>query len=148
MRMASVRRSFSSQVSFSSAMIFSVSCKTRITHFSYVLFFTSNFLVKYLISILKHTFHHHHFYLQPLNGFFAGRAEDAIVEVADGSGATGQRRERRRGAHSCHGMVHCGEITPLIDSLAIIHKVLVIAQVCQRERRCMEESEEGQKEGR
>lgn len=56
------------------------------------------------------------------------------MEVADGPSTTGQGGERGRRAHSCHGVGHCGEITPLIDSLAIIHKVLVIAQVCQRER--------------
>lgn len=69
------------------------------------------------------------------------------MEVVDGPGPTGHDRERRGGTHSCHGIGHCGEITPLIDSLAIIHKVLVIAQVCQRERRCMEVSKERRKEG-
>lgn len=96
---------------------------------------------------------HHPSYLEPLDGLFTGRAEDAVMEVADGADATGQRRQRGGGTHSCHGIGHCGEITPLIDSLAIIHKVLVIAQVCQRERRCMEVSKErgrkeGQKDGR
>ena len=35
----------------------------------------------------------------------------------------------------------------MIDSLAIIDKVLVIAQVCQRERRSMEVSKEGRTDG-
>lgn len=73
-------------------------------------------------------------YLEPFDGLLAGRAEDAVVEVADGGSAAGQGGERWGGTHSRHGVGHCGEITPLIDSLAIIGKVLVIAQVCQRER--------------
>lgn len=104
------------------------------------------------ISNLPHTLwqiHHRPSYLEPLDGLLAGRAEDAVVEVGDGPGATGQGRERGRGTHSCHGIGHCGEITPLIDSLAIVHKILVIAQVCQRERRRMgsEQRKEGRKEG-
>lgn len=86
-------------------------------------------------------------YLEPLDGLLTGRAEDAIVEVADGAGAAGQGRQRRGGTHPCHCIGHCGEITPLIDSLAIIDKVLVIAQVCQRERRCMEVRTDGRKVG-
>ena len=96
-------------------------------------------------------YQHHGSYLEPLDGLFAGRAEDAVMDVGDGPDATGQDRERGGGTHSCHDSGHCGEITPLIDSLAIIHKVLVIAQVCQKERRCMgvskEDKEEGKKEG-
>lgn len=34
-------------------------------------------------------FHHHPSYLEPLDGLLTGRAEDAVVEVADGPGATG-----------------------------------------------------------
>lgn len=65
------------------------------------------------------------------------------MEVADGAGTTGQGWQRGGGTHPCHGIGHCGEITPLIGSLAIVHKVFVIAQVCQRERCCMEASQEG-----
>lgn len=83
-------------------------------------------------------------YLEPLDRFLAGRAEDAVVEVADGGGSAGQDRERRGGTHPRHGVGHCGEITPLIDSLAIVGKVLVIAQVCQRERhKSVEQRTEG-----
>lgn len=78
-------------------------------------------------------------YLEPLNGLLTGRAEDAVMQVVDGAGSAGEGRQRGRGTHPCHCIGHCGEITPLIDSLAIIDKVLVIAQVCQRERRGIEE---------
>ena len=106
-----------------------------------ILFVQTSTYVNFHFRILHpEQVHHHPSYLEPLDGLFAGWAEDAIVKVVDGPGATGQGRERGRGAHSRHGVGHCGEITPLIDSLAIVHKVLVIAQVCQRERRCMEES--------
>lgn len=122
-------------------------------------YFSDVLIPTHFISTHKHTtshfqtlhfeqFHHHPSYLKPLNGLFAGWTEDAIMEVADGPGTTGQGRERGWGAHSRHGVGHCGEITPLIDSLAIIHKVFVIAQVCQRERRCMEESKEARKDRR
>lgn len=96
---------------------------------------------------MKQQFEQLSLYLEPLNGLFTGRAEDAVMEVADGTGTTGQGRQRGGGTHPCHGIGHCGEITPLIDNLAIIHKVLVIAQVCQRERRCMEVSKEGKTNG-
>lgn len=86
-------------------------------------------------------------YLEPFNGLLTGRAEDAVMKVADGPSTTGQSRQRGGGTHPCHGIGHCREITPLIDNLAIIHKVLVIAQVCQRERRCMEVSKEGGTDG-
>lgn len=78
-------------------------------------------------------------YLEPFDRLLAGRAEDAVVKVADGGGPTGQGRKRGGGTHSSHCVGHCGEITPLIDSLPIVHNVLVIAQICQREKRCMEE---------
>lgn len=78
-------------------------------------------------------------YLEPLDGLLTGRAEDAVVQVVDGAGSAREGRERGGGTHPCHCIGHCGEITPLIDSLAIIDKVLVIAQVCQRERRGSEE---------
>lgn len=78
-------------------------------------------------------------HLEPLDGLLTGRAEDAVVQVADGAGSAGEGRQRGRGAHPCHCIGHCREITPLIDSLAIIDKVFVIAQVCQRERRGSED---------
>lgn len=87
-------------------------------------------------------------YLEPLDGLLTSWAEDAVVEVVDGASTTGQCRQRGGGTHPCHSIGHCGEITPLIDSLAIVHKVLVIAQVCQRERRCMEVSKEARTDKR
>lgn len=71
-------------------------------------------------------------HLQPLDGLLAAWAEhDAVVETGDGAGTAGQGRERWGGTHPCHGIGHCGEIIPLIDSLAFIDIVLVIGYVCQ-----------------
>lgn len=69
------------------------------------------------------------------------------MKVGDGRGPAGQGGKRWGGTHSRHGIGHCGEITPLIDSLVIVHKVLVTAQVCQRERRCMEECRKTNRNG-
>lgn len=142
-RMASVRRSFSSHVSLSSAMIFSVSCRqNKDRHLSVQQTQTETFITSHVLGVCvpKNTeFLILPSYLEPLNGLLTGGAEDAVVEVADWPGSAGQRRQRGRGTHPCHCIGHCGEITPLIDSLAIVHKVLVIAQVCQRERHGSEE---------
>lgn len=71
-------------------------------------------------------------YLEPLNGLFTPRAEhDAFMKAANGSSTTGQGGERGGGTHPCHGIGHCGEITPFIDSLASIVIVLVIRKVCR-----------------
>lgn len=71
-------------------------------------------------------------YLEPLNGLFTPRAEhDAFMQAANGSSTTGQSGEGGRGTHPCHGIGHCGEITPFIDSLASIVIVLVIRKVCR-----------------
>lgn len=53
------------------------------------------------------------------------------MQTGNGSSPTGQGRERGRGTHPCHGIGHCGEITPFIDSLASIVIVLVIRKVCR-----------------
>lgn len=71
-------------------------------------------------------------HLQPLDGLLAARAEhDAVVQAGDGSCTAGQCWQRRRGTHPRHGIGHCGEIIPLIHSLAFTVIVLVIGQVCQ-----------------
>lgn len=70
-------------------------------------------------------------HLEPFNGLFTPRAEhDAVMQTANGSSPTGQGGKRGRGTHPCHGIGHCGEITPFIDSLASIVIVLVIRKVC------------------
>lgn len=51
------------------------------------------------------------------------------MQAADGASSAGQGRERGRWAHPCHGIGHCGEITPLIDSLDAIEISLVTGQV-------------------
>lgn len=139
-RMASVRRSFSSHVSLSSAMIFSVSCRqNKDRHLSVEQTQTETFITSRVLRVRVIKFLILPSYLEPLNGLLTGRAEDAVVEVVNRPGSAGHRRQRGRGTHPCHCIGHCGEITPLIDSLAIVHKVFVIAQVCQRERHGSEE---------
>lgn len=51
------------------------------------------------------------------------------MQAADGASSAGQGGERGRWAHPCHGIGHCGEITPLIDSLDAIEISLVIGQI-------------------
>jgi len=51
------------------------------------------------------------------------------MQTADGASSAGQGRERGGGAHPCHGIGHCREITPLIDSLDAIDISLVTGQV-------------------
>ena len=71
-------------------------------------------------------------HLQPLDGLLAAWAEhDAVVEAGDGASSAGEGRQRWGRTHPCHGIGHCGEITPLIDSLVFIIIVLVIGLVCQ-----------------
>lgn len=66
-------------------------------------------------------------HLQPLDGLLAAWAEhDAVVQAGDGSCTAGQCWQRRRGTHPRHGIGHCGEIIPLIHSLAFTVIVLVI----------------------
>lgn len=78
-------------------------------------------------------------HLKPLDGLLAARAEhDAVVQAGDGACAAGQGWERRRGTHPRHGIGHCGEIIPLIDSLAFIVIVLVIGKVWDGARRVQE----------
>lgn len=55
-------------------------------------------------------FQHQPSYLEPLDGLFTGRAEDAVVQVGEGPDTTGQDQERGGGTHSCHDIGHCGEI--------------------------------------
>lgn len=69
----------------------------------------------------------HCVHLQPLDGLLAAGAEhDAVVQAGDGACTAGQGRQRRRGAHPRHGVGHCGEIIPLIHSLAFTVIVRVI----------------------
>lgn len=51
------------------------------------------------------------------------------MQAAVGASSAGQGGERGRGAHPCHGIGHCGEITSLIDSLDAIEISLVFGQV-------------------
>ena len=70
--------------------------------------------------------------LEAFDGLLAPGAEhDAVVEAGDGPGAAGQHRQGWGGAHPCHAIGHCGEITLLIDSLAFIVIVLEIGHICQ-----------------
>ncbi len=83
-----------------------------------------------IFNLSNHPSHHPLFHLQPLNGFLASRAEhDPVMQAADGASSAGQGGERGRGAHPCHGIGHCGEITSLIDSLDAIEISRVIGQV-------------------
>lgn len=141
--MASVRRSFSSQVSLSSAMIFSVSWyiekrqrtqvividrRNEITVSKYQKIFSKCIVFIQHIPLFGGSIHH----LQPLNGFLTSWTEhNAVMQTGDGSSTAGQGWEGRRRTHPCHGISHCGEITPLIDSLTCIVIVLVIRQACQ-----------------
>lgn len=83
-RMASVRRSFSSHVSLSSAMIFSVSCRqNKDRHLSVQQTQMETFITSHVLRVCVLKFLILPSYLEPLNGLLTGRAEDAVVEVAD-----------------------------------------------------------------
>lgn len=86
--------------------------------------------IRVLSENLQHCVHavkSHCVHLQPLDGLLAAWAEhDAVMQAGDGSCTAGQGRQRRRGTHPRHGIGHCGEIIPLIHSLAFTVIVLVI----------------------